>query len=195
MHVLRSHSRKALLLAAAQRLSGASSAGAIRAVRSLCSAAFVAGVGCAAPPIAPPPPSASGTAADRAAIAAEIVTRTNAERTRAGLRAFTTAPKLMEAARIQAEQMAAARRTEHTISGARYPTMQSRFDAAGYDYLIGAENIARNQPTVTFVVDAWMRSAAHRANILNPQLTQIGAAMARSINGEPYWVQVFGRPR
>ena len=38
-------------------------------------------------------------------------------------------------------------------------------------------------------------SAAHRANILDPYLKEIGAAMVRSSKGEPYWIQVFGTPR
>jgi uncharacterized protein YkwD len=165
-----------------------------RWVRYARSVVLVAVFGCAPAAVAPPP-SAGAVVENRAAIAAEIVTRTNEERVRAGLRAFITDPKLMEAARIQAEQMAAARKTEHTINGARYPTMQSRLDATRYLYAMAAENIARNQRSASMVVESWMRSEGHRANILNAQLTQIGAAMARSANGEPYWVQVFGRPR
>jgi uncharacterized protein YkwD len=101
----------------------------------------------------------------------------------------------MEAARIHAEQMAAYRRADHTISGAQYPNMQSRLQAVGYNYSSAAENVAWNQPDARSVVNGWMNSSGHRANILDPQLTEIGAAMARSARGEPYWIQVFGRPR
>jgi len=101
----------------------------------------------------------------------------------------------MEAARLHAEQMAAYRRADHTISGATYPTMQSRLDAVGYVYSSAAENVAWNQGSAQEAVNSWMNSSGHRANILDPQLTEMGAAMARDANGQPYWIQVFGRPR
>jgi uncharacterized protein YkwD len=101
----------------------------------------------------------------------------------------------MEAARLHAEQMAAYQRLDHTISGARYPTMQSRLQAVGYEYANAAENVAWNQSNAQSAVTTWMNSSGHRANILDPNLTEMGAAMARSARGEPYWIQVFGRPR
>lgn len=101
----------------------------------------------------------------------------------------------MEAARIHAEQMASAQRAAHTISGARYPTMQDRINAVGYAYMEIAENVAWNQLSAQEVVAGWMTSSGHRGNILEPAFTEMGAAMARSSRGEPYWIQVFGRPR
>lgn len=101
----------------------------------------------------------------------------------------------MEAARIHAEQMASAQRAAHTISGARYPTMQDRINAVGYAYLEIAENVAWNQRSAQEVVAGWMTSTGHRENMLDPAFTEMGAAMARSSRGEPYWIQVFGRPR
>ena len=101
----------------------------------------------------------------------------------------------MEAARIQAEQMAAFQRAEHTISGAQYPTLDSRLNAVGYVYSSAAENVAWNQPSAQAAVSSWMNSSGHRANILDPSLREIGTAMVRSSRGEPYWIQVFGTPR
>ena len=86
-------------------------------------------------------------------------------------------------------------RSEHTISGAQYPTMQSRLQAVEYAYLQAAENVAWNQSNAQAVLTSWMNSSGHRSNILDPGLTEMGAAMARSSRGEPYWIQVFGRPR
>jgi uncharacterized protein YkwD len=91
--------------------------------------------------------------------------------------------------------MAQYQRSDHTISVAQYPTMQSRLDAVGYGYSRAAENVAWNQRNAQEVVNTWMNSSGHRANILSPQLREIGAAMARSAKGEPYWIQVFGSPR
>jgi uncharacterized protein YkwD len=103
--------------------------------------------------------------------------------------------KLTEAARIQADQMAKYNRLDHTIPGAPYPDMTSRFDAVGYAYSAAAENVAWNQADARAAVAAWMTSTGHRANILDPRFTETGVALTRNARGEPYWVQVFGTPR
>ncbi|HUZ92899.1 MAG TPA: CAP domain-containing protein [Candidatus Paceibacterota bacterium] len=68
----------------------------------------------------------------------------------------------------------------------------------GYDYLALGENLALgNFPGDEGVVEAWMGSPGHRANILNTHYTQIGVAVGRgAFQGESVWiaVQVFGRP-
>lgn len=143
----------------------------------------------------PTNPDGGGGGASSATAGADVIRLTNDARARNGLPALQTNTKLMEAARLHAAQMAASQRSEHTISGAQYPTMQSRLDAVGYPYARAAENVAWNQRSAQEVVTTWMNSTGHRANILNGQLTEIGAAMARSAKGEPYWIQVFGTPR
>src|SRR5436190_1779641 len=137
----------------------------------------------------------SGTTASAASVAADVVRFTNDARARNGLPALAANQKLMDAARIQAQQMAQYQQADHTISGATYPTLQSRLQAVGYSYSSAAENVAWNQRDAQSVVNGWMTSAAHRANILDPYLKEIGAAMVRSSKGEPYWIQVFGTPR
>ena len=137
----------------------------------------------------------SGTTTSSASVATDIVTYTNAARARNGLPALAANQKLMDAAKIQAQQMAKYQLADHTISGATYPTLQSRLQAVGYSYSSAAENVAWNQRDAESVVNGWMTSAAHRANILDPYLKEIGAAMVRSSKGEPYWIQVFGTPR
>jgi len=147
-----------------------------------------------------PTPSGAGTGSGTtsttsASVATDIVKHTNEARGRNGLPPLSANSKLMEAARIHAQQMAKYQRDEHTINGAQYPTLVSRLQAVGYDYSNAAENIAWNQRDAQTAVNGWMNSTGHRANILNPNLTEIGAAMARSAKGEPYWIQVFGTPR
>ena len=139
-----------------------------------------------------PGPVPSGTSASAAA---QVIDLTNQSRRGGGLRTLTANAQLMEAARLHAEQMASYQQLAHTISGARYPTMQSRLQAVGYAYASAAENIAWNQPNAQEVVRTWMNSTGHRANIMDPNLTEIGVAVARSAKGEPYWIQIFGRPR
>jgi uncharacterized protein YkwD len=154
---------------------------------------------CAGLPIPIPTGGSTGTGAgtgrSSSAVAAEVVAYTNEARARNGLPALRSNSRLMEAARIHAEQMAAYQRADHTISGAQYPTMQSRLQAVGYSYSSAAENVAWNQPNAQSVLNSWMSSSGHRANILDRGLTEMGAAMARSSKGEPYWIQVFGTPR
>lgn len=56
------------------------------------------------------------------------------------------------------------------------------------------ENVACNQRSVADVMQAWMNSAGHRANILNPGFTHIGISITRDSRGHAYWLQVFGTP-
>ena len=159
---------------------------------------FLLGAACAVVPIPASAPGGSvggGATPGDASVAADVVRHTNDARARNGLPALRTSTKLLEAARIHAEQMASAERAAHTIPGARYPTMQDRIAAVGYSYMQIAENVAWNQRTAQEAVVSWMSSSGHRANILDAGLTEIGAAMAKSSRGEPYWIQVFGRPR
>ena len=59
-------------------------------------------------------------------------------------------------------------------------------------YFFVGENIAWNQKTELEVVDAWMHSSGHRANIMNRSYTKIGFGMSLNEKGELYWCTVFG---
>jgi uncharacterized protein YkwD len=54
-----------------------------------------------------------------------------------------------------------------------------------------AENIAQGQPDIDAVMNAWMNSNGHRANILNPNYTKVGLSAYVSDNGSPFWCQQF----
>lgn len=56
----------------------------------------------------------------------------------------------------------------------------------------GGENIAMGQRSSGEVMQGWMGSRGHRANILNPQYKYIGVGVYRGKNGRPYWCQQFG---
>lgn len=73
-------------------------------------------------------------------------------------------------------------------------TLVDRAEAAGYDYLVIGENLAAGQRSPQEVVDAWMNSEGHRANILDPRYTEIGIAVRLGGSYGIYWVQEFGRP-
>ena len=158
---------------------------------------FTAALGLAAcSPSAPNEPAARvGTAGTLSATAEALVEATNEVRKRAGVPALRPDERLMHAAQLQAEQMAAAGAMAHTLKGARYPTLESRLAAAGYPWQRAGENLAFGPHTPAVVVDNWMRSPGHRANIVKPEFTELGTGYVVDQNGRPYYVQVFGRPR
>lgn len=123
-----------------------------------------------------------------------VVDLTNVERTRGGLAALASSARLMQAAQLHAEQMAQAARLDHVLPNAPYPRPEDRLAAAAYRWQAYAENVAMGQRTAAEVVNGWMQSSGHRANIMNPTYTEMGAGYARDSNGRSYWVQVFGKP-
>ncbi|MFJ8511509.1 CAP domain-containing protein [Lysinibacillus xylanilyticus] len=128
----------------------------------------------------------TNTNSDVNAFEQEVVKLTNAERTKAGLAPFKTDDKLMAAAREKSQDMQSKNYFSHTS-----PTFGSPFDrmkALGITYKSAGENIAQGQRTPQEVVQAWMDSPGHRANILNEKFTHIGVGYVKSGN---YWTQQF----
>ncbi|MFJ6266406.1 CAP domain-containing protein [Lysinibacillus xylanilyticus] len=135
---------------------------------------------------APSQSKPSTTTSDVNAFEQEVVKLTNAERTKAGLAPFKTDDKLMAAAREKSQDMQSKNYFSHTS-----PTFGSPFDrmkALGITYKSAGENIAQGQRTPQEVVQAWMDSPGHRANILNEKFTHIGVGYVKSGN---YWTQQF----
>lgn len=126
-----------------------------------------------------------------ASAADEVISLTNAERAKAGCPALKTESHLTRAAQDHTEDMAANGYLDHNSSKG---DPGDRISAAGYRAQGWAENIAEGQRSPAEVVDAWMNSAGHRANILNCDLQDIGVGYATSGDGTPYWTQDFGTP-
>ncbi len=132
----------------------------------------------------------------------EVVNLVNQERTSRGLKALTINPTLAFAAGFHSNQMVAranampsnpAGAMQHTLYGVNAPTPTSRLDYSGYDnWMAYGENIAYGYTTAAAVMQAWMNSSGHRANILNPNFTEIGVGVATSAAGYLYWTQEFG---
>lgn len=80
---------------------------------------------------------------------------------------------------------------DHNSQDGRSPF--DRMSDAGYKFSAAAENIAMGQQTPAAVMDAWMNSPGHKANILNCDYTEMGLGYAVG-NGSPYWTQDFGKP-
>ena len=89
-----------------------------------------------------------------------------------------------------AQDMATNNYFSHTSKDGR--SFVDRIKAQGYP-VPRSENIAAGQPTVTTVMDAWMASSGHRANILDCSAVAMGAASATGGSYGIYWVQDFGR--
>ena len=123
---------------------------------------------------------------------AEVVALTNAQRSAHGLGPLTADGRLAAAAQGHNDDMVARGFFAHeSPDGA---SVADRVRAAGYSYGVVAENIAAGQRTAADVVQGWMDSPGHRANILNRDVTHTGVGFTA---GGPYgttWTQVLGRP-
>ncbi|MFI2345797.1 CAP domain-containing protein [Streptomyces sp. NPDC019443] len=123
---------------------------------------------------------------------AQVLSLVNKERASAGCSPLTSNAKLTEAADDYSDVMARSGVMSHT--GPDGSTMSSRVDAAGYLWSTLGENIARGQSDAAAVMDAWMNSPGHRANILNCSFKEIGIGVHFG-DGGPWWTQNFGASR
>ncbi|AZS89203.1 stress protein [Streptomyces griseoviridis] len=121
---------------------------------------------------------------------AEVVALTNAERTRAGLRPLVTDPLLGVAAQAHSADMVARAFYSHTSPEGGRPW--DRAAAAGSRRRSIGENIACGQRWAAEVVEGWMNSPGHRANILKPDFTHIGVGFEGGGPAGTYWTQLFG---
>ncbi|WP_436776314.1 CAP domain-containing protein [Yinghuangia sp. YIM S09857] len=145
-----------------------------------------------AAPRTPPAPPFPPAPADITRFRSEVIALTNAERANHGMGPLSAEPRLTQAAQAHSDDMAARDYFDHAGLDGRQPA--DRVRATGYDYSRVAENIAAGQPTPADVVEGWMNSPGHRANILTPELTQIGIGIAHGGSYRIYWTQVFGTP-
>jgi len=134
-------------------------------------------------PAEPPPPTTPGPQVTEEE---QVVTLVNDVRTKRGCEPVRVVPELAAAAQGHSSDMADRDYFDHTTpEGVGFA---ERIVAAGYPNP-GAENIARGQQSATQVMNSWMESDGHRANILNCQLTTIGVGLDKD---GWYWTQNFG---
>jgi hypothetical protein len=127
---------------------------------------------------------------------AVIVDLTNEERDTESLVPLTRNAILDRAATLKAEDMAQNEYFAHYSPTGVSPWYW--FDQVEYNYLHAGENLAVHFTESNEVVEAWMDSPTHRANIMNGQYAEIGVGTARGeYKGRPtiYVVQLFGTPR
>ena len=116
----------------------------------------------------------------------EVIRLVNEIRSENGLKPLTANWELSRIARYKSEDMSNNRYFSHTSP--TYGTPFQMIKAFGLSYRTAGENIAYGYRTPAAVVDGWMNSSGHRANILNASYTQIGVGYCASGN---YWTQMF----
>lgn len=116
----------------------------------------------------------------------EVIRLVNEKRVENGLKELKADWQLSRVARYKSQDMKDNKYFSHTS-----PVYGSPFEMIknfGISYRSAGENIARGQATPQAVVNAWMNSSGHRANILNSSYTKIGVGYVQSGN---YWTQMF----
>lgn len=120
---------------------------------------------------------------------AQVVALMNQERAAAGVGGITQNASLDAVAQIRAQEIVQS--FAHTR-----PNGTSCFtvlDEGGIAYMTAGENIAAGYGTPTDVMNGWMNSEGHRANILNGSFGQVGIGYYTDPNTAygTYWVQIF----
>jgi len=146
-----------------------------------------------APPTTPsasPTPSPGSGGGMLGRLEADVVDLTNQARQKHGCGAVTADPRLAKASRDHSRDMVEQGYFDHVTPDGVDPW--ARAHRAGYADP-ASENIAMGQRSPSDVVDAWLASPGHRANILDCAVTDVGVGLAYDENGTPYWTQMFGR--
>jgi uncharacterized protein YkwD len=122
----------------------------------------------------------------------EVIRLVNVERRRAGCGSLALNTRLRTAIRLHVAELG--RHGNLYISHASDDgrTFVDRAKAQGYDDP-GGENVARGQRDAADVMDSWMNSSGHRANILNCGFKALGVGVTRGVDGTLVWGQLFGR--
>ena len=142
----------------------------------------------------------SAPAADANAVALRVLELVNDARSRprsCGGRRYNAAPPVKPDATLKATAAAhakdMARHGRMTHDGSDGSTPAERATRAGYPWRFVAENVAAGQTTADEVVATWIASPGHCANIMNPELREMGIAFAfdAASSDGTYWAQVL----
>ena len=137
-------------------------------------------------PETPDAPEVETPDASADAYAVEVVRLVNEERAKQGLSALQMDAGVTAAAQVRAREIVST--FSHTRPDGR--KCFTALDEAGVRYRGAGENIAYGQPSPAAVVNAWMNSPGHRANILNANFTTIGVGH-HTAGSTHYWTQFF----
>ncbi|PWI06846.1 hypothetical protein DIZ27_30995 [Streptomyces sp. NWU339] len=133
-------------------------------------------------------PSSPVTVSEEAAAGAQVLQLVNQERAKVGCSPVAANSALTGLATAFSQDMAERGFFDHTDPDGDTPW--DRAKASGIADL-GGENIARGQATAAAVMEAWMDSPGHKANILNCDFKTLGVGVHFG-SGGPWWTQNFG---
>lgn len=119
--------------------------------------------------------------------AEQVAALVNEERAKAGLPALEVNAEITEAANVRAKEIKQS--FSHTRPDGS--SFSSALKEQGVSYRGSGENIAWGQKSPEQVMNGWMNSEGHRANILNKNFKNIGVGYYQDANGVNYWVQLF----
>ncbi|MGP3985842.1 CAP domain-containing protein [Streptomyces sp. 3N207] len=142
------------------------------------------------PSSAAPTSTTASTASGSSGLQDQIVGLVNEERQKAGCKPVTADAKLTKAAQAHSEDMAEHSNMSHTGSDGSSP--DDRIERAGYSWSTYGENVAYGYSSPESVMEGWMNSSGHRANILNCDFKEIGVGHAQPGH---YWTQDFATAR
>ena len=126
------------------------------------------------------------TPVSEADYAAQVVELVNVERAKMGLPALAMNSGAQQAAQLRAAEIVEVFSHDRPDGSACYTALTE----IGVSYRAAGENIAMGYPTPEAVVDGWMNSEGHRANILRDTFSEIGVGYVVE-DGTAYWVQMF----
>ncbi|MBL1097380.1 CAP domain-containing protein [Streptomyces coffeae] len=144
----------------------------------------------AASPSSAAPASSTATKSSGSSLQDQIVALVNKERAKVGCKPVTVDAKLTKAAQAHSEDMAAHSNMSHTGSDGSSP--DDRIERAGYSWSTYGENVAYGYSSPESVMQGWMNSSGHKANILNCDFKEIGVGHAQPGH---YWTQDFAAAR
>lgn len=117
----------------------------------------------------------------------QVIDLVNAERAKAGLSELKIDKNIVNAANVRAKEIKSS--FSHTRpDGTSFSTALKE---TGVSYRGSGENIAWGQKSPEQVMESWMNSEGHRANILNTRYKNIGVGYYQDERGVQYWVQLF----
>lgn len=119
--------------------------------------------------------------------AEQVAALVNEERAKAGLPALEVNAEITAAANVRAKEIKQS--FSHTRPDGS--SFSSSLKEQGVSYRGSGENIAWGQKSPEQVMNGWMNSEGHRANILNKNFKNIGVGYYQDANGVNYWVQLF----
>lgn len=138
-------------------------------------------------PVSSVPQTSSAGSSNMLDYAGQVVKLVNQERAKEGLSPLSISQPAKQAAQVRAREI------ENSFSHTRPngTSFSTALKEQGVNYRTAGENIAWGQKTPEQVVQGWMNSPGHRANIMNANFTSIGVGYYRNASGINYWTQLF----